>query len=85
VVAVPLVRAARPGLDAGDLWHYIAKPCKEEGKPAKGQMQAEQFCARSRATQASPLTVARPRVLWKLLVSGPTVMEGRLRERADGR
>jgi len=44
-------------------------------------MQAEPFWARSRATHARPLTVARPRVPWKLLVSGPTVMEGRLRGR----
>jgi hypothetical protein len=35
-VAVLLVRAARPGLDAGALWQYIAKSCKEGGKPAEG-------------------------------------------------
>ena len=30
-----------PGLDAGALRQYIAKPCKEEGKPAEGQTQTE--------------------------------------------
>jgi hypothetical protein len=40
-VAVLLVRTARPGLDAGALGHYIAKPCTEEVKPAEGQTQTE--------------------------------------------
>src|SRR5437879_8171344 len=35
-VAVLLGSAARPGLDAGAFGHYIAKPCKEAGKPAEG-------------------------------------------------
>ena len=67
-----------PDLDAGALRQYRAKPGKAEGQPAKAQMWAEQCCARSRATQARPLTVAQPRVPWKLLVSGPTVVDGRL-------
>ena len=40
-MAVLLGSAARPGLDAGAFGHYIAKPCKEEGKPAEGQTQTE--------------------------------------------
>jgi hypothetical protein len=39
--AVRLVRAARLSLDAGALRQYIANPCKEGGKIAEGQMQAE--------------------------------------------
>src|SRR3989454_1392692 len=34
---VLLVGAARMGLDAGALWHYSAKPCKEGGKPQRGK------------------------------------------------
>jgi hypothetical protein len=34
--------AARPGLDAGALRHYIAKPLKEGAKKTEGQVQAEQ-------------------------------------------
>ena len=47
---VLLVCATRPTLDAGALRHYIAKPCKEEGKSTESQMQAEQSCARWWAT-----------------------------------
>ena len=36
---VLLVRAARPGLDAGALRHYIPNACKEGGKTAEGQWQ----------------------------------------------
>ena len=38
-VAVLLVRAARPSLDAGALRQYIAKPGKESGKATEGQRQ----------------------------------------------
>ena len=34
---VLLVGASRMGLDAGALWHYSAKPCKEGGKPQRGK------------------------------------------------
>jgi hypothetical protein len=40
---------ARPGLDAGALRHYIAKPPKEGGKTAAGRAQAEQARSGSRA------------------------------------
>jgi hypothetical protein len=38
-VAVVLVRAARPGLDAGALRHYIPNACTEGGKPAEDPWQ----------------------------------------------
>ena len=38
-VAVLLVCAARPSLDAGALRQYIAKPGKESGKATEGQRQ----------------------------------------------
>ena len=56
-VAVLLVRAARPGLDAGALRHYIPNACKEGGKDRRGPVAgaAKPLTSRSGSDPQSPL------------------------------